>query len=257
MFGYSVKDGVFSLWIGHSPINLFPAFFKSMCNIWIENENDASMTTKALIPLNILTKKEIAILLIWHFSKHGGTEGRASRGSSAIPAQVDQIMEFQRVDSLSYKNTQRKLSAFGRLQNDITEIVIELDETGTKYNVLGSPLEVSKNARKKELVRIFETEKKPLCTKEILQIWTNRNSNLAPSQNTINRYIQELINEEIIHKGKEEIHNKRSVPYYKINSTQTSPHPYIPTGLSSDNRTDIESMIYEIFDVEDPENQSK
>lgn len=103
--------------------------------VWpVENENDASQVTDAILPLRKL-RKLAAVILVHHLRKADGQEATASRGSGALAASVDVILELRRVDKDNLMNRQRRLTAFGRWSCIPPEVVIELE--GGEYRVVG------------------------------------------------------------------------------------------------------------------------
>ena len=99
-------------WAGAHPDGL--AFIDTLA-VWagIENENDASETTRALDAINAVAQSTgLGIALVHHARKSGGESGEAIRGSGAILATVDIGAELSRVDLTS---DDRWLDVMGRV----------------------------------------------------------------------------------------------------------------------------------------------
>lgn len=176
----------------------------------VDNENDASMVKRALVPLFKLTEDNgVALLLVHHFKKEGGTEGRASRGSSALVGHVDNIIEFRRnEDGIP---TQRRLKTMGRFVQE-TEIIIELNSEGI-YVTKGEPWVVSKKARLDKILSLFSESSRPMSVLEVTSLWNSRIGNITTR--TIRTYITELIKEKrLIAAGEQNIQGK-IIPVYK------------------------------------------
>ena len=120
--------------------------FDPISSFWpVENENDASQVQSALLPLYRLTDKGAAVLLLHHPRKSDGAEGRAARGSGAIPGFVDVILELRRYSTGAINDSRRTLSAFSRLSETPSEIILELTEDG--YEVIGTGTEANAQDR--------------------------------------------------------------------------------------------------------------
>lgn len=105
--------------------------FDTLSKLWpVTKENDAGEVDGALMPLTILTKTGAAVLLIHHLRKSGGQEYTGSRGSGALSAFPDIIVELTRFDASDPKCRKRKLNAMGRYEETPQELVIEMTEGG-------------------------------------------------------------------------------------------------------------------------------
>lgn len=65
--------------------------------VWarVRDENDASEMTRAIIDVkNAFADQDVAVILVHHARKGGGANGEGIRGSSAIAASVDLLLEF-------------------------------------------------------------------------------------------------------------------------------------------------------------------
>ncbi len=88
------------------------------------------------MPLHGIAERA-ALLLLHHPRKSDGKEATASRGSGALPAFVDTILELRRHDAENRESTKRVLTGFGRWDETPAELVIELDATAHTYYALG------------------------------------------------------------------------------------------------------------------------
>ena len=182
----------------------------TLTTFWpIDNENDSAQVIKALVPLYSFTESNIAVLLVHHFRKGGGTEAQASRGSGALPGFVDNIIEFTRSDE-GYLN-RRTLKTYGRFDTVIEPIVIEFQTDG-KYKTLGEPWVVSKVARVERVVKYFNETNKPLSIPEIVFLWNADGGNI--SSRTIRRYVYELVEKGILKMDHEEVVTNKITSFY-------------------------------------------
>jgi hypothetical protein len=102
------------------------------------DENSAPQVTEALAPLRLITELGCAILLIHHLNKSDNGDGLGIRGSTAIAASADVLVELRRADPKDYSNRRRILKAIGRFPDVPAEIVAELSKDGTGYDVVAA-----------------------------------------------------------------------------------------------------------------------
>lgn len=101
--------------------------FDTLAKLWpVTEENDASAVDAALMPLWEVTKAGAGVLLIHHLRKSGGQEYTGSRGSGALSAFPDILIELTRFDAVDTKDRKRVLRAKGRYEETPDELVIEL-----------------------------------------------------------------------------------------------------------------------------------
>lgn len=101
--------------------------FDTLAKLWpVVEENDAGSVDAALMPLWNITKSGAGVLLIHHLRKSGGAEYTASRGSGALSAFPDILIELTRFDAMNARDRKRTLRAKGRYEETPDEIIIEL-----------------------------------------------------------------------------------------------------------------------------------
>jgi hypothetical protein len=88
---------------------------------------------EALQPLSRLTAAGLSILLLHHPRKVEGAPGSAARGSGALCAAVDLLIEMKLPASSQPQERRRKLFAWSRYDETPRERVIELSADGTDY----------------------------------------------------------------------------------------------------------------------------
>ncbi len=104
--------------------------FDTLSNLWpVRDENDAPQVQAALMPLHKITETA-SLALIHHNRKGDGTEATAARGSGALAAFVDTIMEFRRYEPKNRQDRRRVLTGYGRYEDTPGELVIELTPDG-------------------------------------------------------------------------------------------------------------------------------
>lgn len=101
--------------------------FDTLAKLWpVQEENDAGAVDSALMPLWDICRANAGILLIHHLRKSGGGEYTGSRGSGALSAFPDILVELTRFDAADAKSKKRVLRAKGRYEETPDELVIEL-----------------------------------------------------------------------------------------------------------------------------------
>jgi hypothetical protein len=102
-----------------------------------KSENDAAEVMATLTPLNQLTSAGLAVLATHHHGKTDQSEGRASRGSTAIAGAVDVILELRRLSPADSEDRRRVLTGLGRFEEIPKELVITLNGDGSSYSTSG------------------------------------------------------------------------------------------------------------------------
>jgi hypothetical protein len=111
----------------------------TLANLWpVRDENDAAEVQAALMPLHgIAGETGAALLLVHHLRKGDGEEATGTRGSGALAAFVDTILELRRFNPKNRKDRRRVLTGYSRLEGTPDELVIELEEDGSDYTSQG------------------------------------------------------------------------------------------------------------------------
>ena len=98
----------------------------------VQNEGDAVQVLQALTPLLTVARTEdVALLLIHHTRKTGGSEGNAMRGSNALLGSADIGIELGRITPWD-KTNRRRLEALSRYSTPDT---LTMEKVGTEYVV--------------------------------------------------------------------------------------------------------------------------
>lgn len=116
--------------------------FDTIAKLWpVKEENAAGEVDEALMPLWGITKAGAAVLLFHHLKKMGGQEFTGARGSGALAAFPDILVELTRFDATDPKCNKRKLTAKGRYDETPDELVIELEDG--RYRAVTDPVTVT------------------------------------------------------------------------------------------------------------------
>lgn len=159
--------------------------FIDTLSVWasIEDENDASKVTTALkLIKRVAAEYDCAIVLVHHARKGGGTNGEAVRGSGAIVANVDVLIEVKRVEG-DQTRTRRNVDAMGRV---IVEgrTLVDFDPETRRYALL-DPNEIAVEEIEAKLVGI-PTTGQGMTRAQIGDLWTMTNPR-KPIERLLNR----------------------------------------------------------------------
>jgi len=132
------------------------------------DENDASSTMSALLPLHNITEQNAAVILVHHPRKGDAGEGQAARGSGALPSFVDVIVELRRFKAEDKNDRRRKLHAYSRYDETPAEVVIELTDDG--YQTIGTTADASRDDRQQVIGEVL-SDQEWLSPQEIGELW--------------------------------------------------------------------------------------
>jgi hypothetical protein len=143
----------------------------TLSRFWpVLNENDAAEVNRAAAPLRALTQKS-AVLLNHHIRKGDGQQATASRGSGALPAFADILLEMRRYDASTPACHKRVLTGYGRYPDFPEELVIELDDQG--YRAVGDKQQVKANQIAETIAAILPREQPGATYEELVEQWTD------------------------------------------------------------------------------------
>lgn len=133
-------------------------------------ENESAAVLAALMPLRRLTGLGAAVLLVHHPAKGRRLIGQVSRGSGALPATVDVLIEMA-VGSVDPATRLRRLLAWSRHGATPRQLLIELDRAGADY-VVASDSEFAELAANWHVLRgVLEDATYKLTRREIVKLW--------------------------------------------------------------------------------------
>ena len=129
-----------------------------------DSENNAGDALKALRPLQLAAKQSIAVVIVRHERKSGGSIGDSGRGSSAFAGAVDIIMSVRKPEGNQARNV-RLIQTLSRF-DAVDDLLVELTEEG--YRALGAPGEAAKELAADEVLRAIPESRKVASTIEDL-----------------------------------------------------------------------------------------
>jgi hypothetical protein len=142
--------------------------FDTLSGLWpVRDENDAAQVQAALMPLRDLGN-DVALLLVHHLRKGDGVELTASRGSGALPAYCDTLLELRRFTAGDYRDTRRNLTAVGR-KTDPSEDTLQLKPEG--YVSLGDSAEARARELTRTLIELLPNAAPGMALSAVLDLW--------------------------------------------------------------------------------------
>jgi len=134
-------------------------------------ENNAAALREALDPLRRLTGLGMAVLLLHHPTKREAGASKSARGTGALPALADILLELRRPTG-NPSTYRRWLHGFSRYQETPREICAELNITGTDYRVI-SDQDVSDDfsANWDTIASVLSASGAPATRQELLGRW--------------------------------------------------------------------------------------
>jgi hypothetical protein len=130
-------------------IDALSAFFPSRA------ENNAGCMLEALAPLRQLTRRSLSVLVLHHPGKGDPPIGQLARGSGALSAYADVLLEMRFYPRAPDDDRRRWIEALSRFPDTPRQKVIELTADGTDYLSRGTFLEEEWAARWAVLQPIF------------------------------------------------------------------------------------------------------
>jgi hypothetical protein len=151
------------------PIEL--VIFDTISPLWpVRDENNAAEVYEALMPLRQLAERA-ALLLTHHPRKGDGQEATAARGSGALTAFVDIILELRRYAPHDPRDRRRVLKGYGRWDETSPELVIALKEDGRGYTTCGDQQAIKSRERRDIISSLLPTEPPGKRFEAICESW--------------------------------------------------------------------------------------
>ena len=143
--------------------------FDPLATLWpCRDENSVASILEALEPIRDLAREGPAVLLLHHPRKLHSNGGCDSRGSGAMTAFVDCLMEMHWFAPAGEPDRRRRLMAWSRRDTTPRQLLIEMTADGTDY-VTANPAE-PEGLLIGIIVQLLEAQPN-LCASEILDRW--------------------------------------------------------------------------------------
>lgn len=137
----------------------------------LRSENDAVAMIAALMPLQRLTSAGVSVLVLHHPRKAGGMEGQSARGSGALCAHVDVLLELHWYRSANEEGRRRRLLAWSRYEETPRQRVLELSEDGRDYRHVEDVEADELTPLREALWRVLESARTKQSREEIVDNW--------------------------------------------------------------------------------------
>ena len=182
----------------------------------VRSENVSACMLEALRPLERIAQLNMATLLTHHPRKEDAPLGQASRGSGALPANVDIILEMywhKKIhdgDSMGMgeRDRHRRIHGFSRFAETPRRMLIELNADYTDYYNHGDFGDGDQIEGWRILRAVLETADKPPTRREILDDWPEEFP--APDEKTLWRWLDQAVrNGNVTREGR----GRRNAPF--------------------------------------------
>lgn len=144
------------------------------------DENLAGHMLRCLLPLRRLTQRGVALLLLHHPAKTARLDGTLARGSGALPAFADIVLEMTPVEPRDRKDRRRLLIGLSRHSATPHDWVIKLNEAGTDYEGLGTLADAEFARHWPMLAELFSRAEKKLTRRQVSDRWEEENEPVSP-----------------------------------------------------------------------------
>lgn len=162
----------------------------------MRTENDAAEMMRAIAPLQRLTRRGVSVLTTHHPRKGKNVSGQAARGSGALSASVDIILEMHPVYRRNPHDRRRRLRAFSRYSATPREWVIEWAADGADYRVLSTSGEPDFEDGWPVLQTLLSEAERSLSRRDIHRAWPCTAA--TPAKQTLWRWLTRAVRDGLI-----------------------------------------------------------
>jgi hypothetical protein len=160
------------------------------------SESGAGSMLDALLPLQRLTSRGVAVLILHHPRKGEVRPGQAARGSGALAGHVDILLEMDWFSRPTDDDRRRRLDAYSRHDETPRRHLIELTADGTDYLSHGDPGPGAGADGGRVLRAVLAAVGRPLTRREILEYWPAEAR--APKEVTLWRWLEQAVGEGLV-----------------------------------------------------------
>jgi hypothetical protein len=126
--------------------------------------------------------------------KGDAAEGQASRGSGALPASVDVILELRRYDLERREDSRRVLTAYSRYDETPGELVIKYDPA-SGYEAVGTKADASSADRMVWEMTVLPAHPPGITPAEVRRSWPEDAEVPKPSERTLRRDLERAVDD--------------------------------------------------------------
>lgn len=157
------------------------------------NENSAGLMLEALLPLQTLTRRGVAVLLLHHPKKDAAEPGHAARGSGALSGHADILLELRPYPRAADADRRRRLCGLSRFAETPRQMIIELNPDATDYACLGEAADEAFAANWDVLHTVLSGASEKLTRQQIWEQWPV--VELRPDEGTLWRWLERAVAE--------------------------------------------------------------
>ena len=136
-----------------------------------KTDSDPATLLEFLHPLRGLAADGVAVLVMHHPRRQAADEGSAARGSGALLAFVDVILELHRYGRLSSNECRRYLAGFSRHPETPRRLVYQWTPGTPEFEPLDDPLATTYHENWKTVEVILKDRKAAASPRELLADW--------------------------------------------------------------------------------------
>jgi hypothetical protein len=174
----------------------------------LRTENDAAEMLAAVAPLQRLTARGVSVLLCHHPRKGPAAPGQAARGSGALPACADVLLEMHALGRRDPTDRRRRLRAYSRYAATPPSWVIEWTADGADYRGLGPSAEPDFAHGWPVLQALLGQAEAPMTRRDIFRAWPEAAA--APARLTLWKWLGRAVREgQVLQQGR----GTRKEPY--------------------------------------------
>jgi hypothetical protein len=152
------------------------------------NENHAGLVVEALLPLQELTCRGVSVLVVHHPRKEEAPAGHTARGSSALTAHADIIVELHPSTHGKLEDRRRLVRAMSRYTETPSQWMIELSPDGRVYQGRGDFTAEDFMAQWERLRHVLQNARHKLTRQGILEEWPEEVE--KPAETTLRRWLE-------------------------------------------------------------------
>lgn len=153
------------------------------------NENNAASVSAGLAPFIALAEAGLSVLLLHHPSKGEPALGQAARGSGALPASVDIVLEMRHPGGNPFTR-RRKIFGWSRHDETPRQMLMELSEDGRTYERLADTSD-DFHENWETVLQVLSAMPEPLTQTEIRNAWPPDST--RPHETTLWRWLDKAV----------------------------------------------------------------
>jgi hypothetical protein len=134
-------------------------------------ENNAGVMLDMLLPLQAVTGLGASLLILHHPRRAPSAPGQLARGTGALSASADILLELEMLGGVAADDRRRRLSGYSRHRQTPRRVVIELTADGADYVSLGDDAGQEFADHWQVLLGVLEDATGKLTRAEVLARW--------------------------------------------------------------------------------------